>query len=67
MSTELAGIHPTRLELVRLRRRRVLADGIIDILNKDLDTGEAEAIVLAIELNPNVAKVEDAADPRRHG
>lgn len=37
LSTELAGIHPTRLELVRLRRRRVLADGIIDILNKDLE------------------------------
>jgi len=37
LSTELAGIHPTRLELVRLRRRKVLADGIIDILNKDLE------------------------------
>lgn len=37
MSTELADIHPTRLELVRLRRRKVLADGIIDILNKDLE------------------------------
>ncbi len=37
LSTELAGIHPTRLELVRLRRRKVLADGIIDILNNDLE------------------------------
>jgi V/A-type H+-transporting ATPase subunit D len=37
LSTELTGIHPTRLELVRLRRRKVLADGIIDILNKDLE------------------------------
>lgn len=38
LSTELAGIHPTRQELMRLRRRKVLADGIIDILNKDLET-----------------------------
>lgn len=37
MSVELAGIHPTRLELLRLRRRRALAEGIIDILKKDLD------------------------------
>lgn len=36
MSTELAGLHPTRLELLRLRRRKALAEGIIDILNKDL-------------------------------
>ena len=37
MSVELAGIHPTRLELLRLRHRRALAEGIIDILKKDLD------------------------------
>lgn len=37
MSTELADIHPTRLELLRLRRRKALAEGIIDILNKDLE------------------------------
>ena len=37
MSVELAGIHPTRLELLRLRRRKALAEGIIDILKKDLD------------------------------
>ena len=37
MSVELASIHPTRLELLRLRRRRALAEGIIDILKKDLD------------------------------
>lgn len=38
MSAELAGIHPTRLELVKLKRRKALAEGIIDILNKDLET-----------------------------
>lgn len=37
LSVELAGIHPTRLELLRLRRRKALAEGIIDILKKDLD------------------------------
>jgi len=37
LSAELAGIHPTRLELLRLRRRRALAEGIIDILKKDLE------------------------------
>jgi len=37
MSVELANIHPTRLELLRLRRRKSMAEGIVDILKKDLD------------------------------
>jgi V/A-type H+-transporting ATPase subunit D len=37
VSSELTGIHPTRLELLRLRRRKTLAEGIIDILEKDLE------------------------------
>jgi len=37
MSVELASIHPTRLELLRLRRRKSMAEGIVDILKKDLD------------------------------
>ena len=37
MSVELASIHPTRLELLRLRRRKAMAEGIVDILKKDLD------------------------------
>lgn len=37
LSVELASIHPTRLELLRLRRRKGMAEGIIDILKKDLD------------------------------
>jgi len=37
MSVELATIHPTRLELLRLRRRKSMAEGIVDILKKDLD------------------------------
>jgi V/A-type H+-transporting ATPase subunit D len=38
LSGELVSIHPTRLELLRLKRRRTLAAGIIDILEKDLET-----------------------------
>jgi len=38
LAVELVGIHPTRLELLRLKRRRSLAESIIDILKKDLDT-----------------------------
>jgi V/A-type H+-transporting ATPase subunit D len=37
MSIELATVHPTRLELLRLRRRKLMAEGIVDILKKDLD------------------------------
>jgi len=37
MSIELASVHPTRLELLRLRRRKSMAEGIVDILKKDLD------------------------------
>jgi len=38
MSAERVEVHPTRLELLRLRRRKALAEGIADILQKDLDT-----------------------------
>ena len=31
-------MHPTRLELLRLKRRKALAEGIADILQKDLET-----------------------------
>jgi V/A-type H+-transporting ATPase subunit D len=31
-------VHPTRLELLRLKRRKALAEGIADILQKDLET-----------------------------
>lgn len=43
LSVNLAVIHPTRLELLRLRRRRTLTQGIVDILKKDY-----EALVLAL-------------------
>ena len=38
MSAERLEVHPTRLELLRLRRRKGLAEGIADILQKDLET-----------------------------
>jgi len=47
LSLELAGIHATRSELVRLRRRKALAEGIVDILKKDLDALTASLFGLA--------------------
>ena len=38
MSAERLEVHPTRLELLKLRRRKALAEGIADILQKDLET-----------------------------
>lgn len=38
MSVEKMEVHPTRLELIMLRRRKALAEGIADILQKDLET-----------------------------
>lgn len=38
MAAEKLDIHPTRLELLRLKRRKALAEGIADILQKDLET-----------------------------
>jgi V/A-type H+-transporting ATPase subunit D len=38
MSAEKIEVHPTRLELLTLRRRKALAEGIADILQKDLET-----------------------------
>jgi len=37
VSAERLEVHPTRLELLRLKRRKTLAEGIADILQKDLE------------------------------
>ena len=37
MSAERLEVHPTRLELIALKRRKTLAEGIADILQKDLE------------------------------
>jgi V/A-type H+/Na+-transporting ATPase subunit D len=38
MSTEKLGVHPTRLELLALKKRKALGEAIADILQKDLET-----------------------------
>jgi vacuolar-type H+-ATPase subunit D/Vma8 len=38
MAAEKLDVHPTRLELLRLKRRKTLAEGVADILQKDLET-----------------------------
>ena len=38
MVNEKLDVHPTRLELLRLKKRKALAEGIADILQKDLET-----------------------------
>ena len=43
MSAEKIEVHPTRLELLALKRRKALAEGIADILQKDL-----EALIIAL-------------------
>lgn len=37
MSVDRLEVHPTRLELLALKRRKTLAEGIADILQKDLE------------------------------
>jgi V/A-type H+-transporting ATPase subunit D len=60
LSSELAGVHPTRLELVRLRRRRTLANGIIDILEKDLEALMTTLFELLKEIQLLRDRVEEA-------
>jgi len=60
LSVELAGIHPTRIELVRLRRRKALAEGIVDILKKDLDALTASLFELAQGISSMRSQVREA-------
>lgn len=50
LSVELTGIRPTRLELLRLKRRRARAQGIIDILKQDLEALTATLFELLKEI-----------------
>lgn len=52
MSIELATVHPTRLELLRLRRRKLMAEGIVDILKKDLDALTLKLFELVKKIPP---------------
>ncbi|UCG45233.1 MAG: V-type ATP synthase subunit D [Candidatus Bathyarchaeota archaeon] len=60
MSVELTGIHPTRLELLRLRRRKKMAEGIVDILKKDLDA-------LTVTLFEYLKQIPALRDEMRNG
>ena len=51
MSAEKIEVHPTRLELLALKRRKSLAEGIADILQKDL-----EALIIALIEHRNMAQ-----------
>ncbi len=52
MSTELASVHPTRLELLRLKRRKSMAEGIVDILKKDLDSLTLTLFEIVKQISP---------------
>ena len=56
MDAEKLDVHPTRLELLRLKRRKALAEGIADILQKDLET----LIVALIEHAKRVHATRDS-------
>ena len=62
MSGELASVHPTRLELMRLKRRRTLAAGIVDILEKDLETLMTTLFDILKEIQLIRRQVRDALD-----
>jgi V/A-type H+-transporting ATPase subunit D len=52
LSVEIANVHPTRQELLKLRRRKAMAEGIVDILKKDLDALTVALFDLAKEVPP---------------
>jgi len=52
MSAELASVHPTRLELLRLKHRKSMAEGIVDILKKELDALTLTLFELVKKISP---------------
>ena len=52
MSVELASVHPTRLELLRLKHRKSMAEGIVDILKKELDALTLTLFELVKKISP---------------
>ena len=52
MAAELASVHPTRLELFRLKHRKSMAEGIVDILKKDLDALTLTLFELVKKISP---------------
>ncbi len=62
MSGEFVSVHPTRLELMRLKRRRTLAAGIVDILEKDLETLMTTLFDILKEIQLIRRQIRDALD-----
>ena len=62
MSGEFVSVHPTRLELMRLKRRRNLAAGIVDILEKDLETLMTTLFDILKEIQLIRRQIRDALD-----
>ncbi len=62
MSGELASVHPTRLELMRLKRRRTLATGIVDILEKDLEKLMTTLFEILKEIQLFRSRIRDTLD-----
>ncbi len=62
MSGEFVSVHPTRLELMRLKRRRTLAAGIIDILEKDLETLMTTLFEILKEMQLFRSRIRDTLD-----
>jgi V/A-type H+-transporting ATPase subunit D len=52
MSVELSNVHPTRLELLRLKHRKSMAEGIVDILKKELDVLTLTLFELVKKISP---------------
>ena len=52
MAAELASVHPTRLELLRLKHRKSMAEGIVDILKKELDALTLTLFELVKKITP---------------
>ena len=52
MAVELASVHPTRLELLRLKHRKSMAEGIVDILKKELDALTLTLFELVKKISP---------------
>jgi V/A-type H+-transporting ATPase subunit D len=62
LSGELGSVHPTRLELMRLKRRRTLAAGIVDILEKDLETLMTTLFEILKEIQSFRSQIRDTLD-----
>jgi V/A-type H+-transporting ATPase subunit D len=52
VSAEISNVHPTRLELLRIKNRKSMAEGIVDILKKEIDALTLTLLELLKEFSP---------------